>query len=323
MSRKIAFIRLLTTCNAHCQMCSVWKRKKEELSLKKLFSMLKTLKKNGFNRVIFTGGEPTLYSKFKELNKFLEKEKIDFGLISNASKINEKSWKKLFPYKNPTGLILSLDSVDGKYHESMRGIEKLSKKVFSAVNVATKEGVFISINTVITKKNYKFLFDFLEYPFFRAVGEWHWIPVKFNDEFALNEKEWVELKEIYSKIKQKISESNFKVKLITTFDFEENTKSFSLLEKQDFTSNYYSCNNCSIAKKMVFIEMNGNVFRCNSFDDSLQKDVLFGNLNETDLNSIISSTENKLILKSPKCMNCDPRNQMFNKRGVWIECWSD
>jgi radical SAM protein with 4Fe4S-binding SPASM domain len=315
MGPELSFIRLTTKCNAQCEMCSVWRREPVSFKKDRLFSILKELKSNGVSKILLTGGEPTLYENFLDLNKFLEKENIDFGLISNGSVIYKK-WKSLFLYRKPSYIIFSLDSVSGDYHDKNRKIKNLTRNVMNSIRKALEENVIVSINTVLTRNNYLFLEDFLKFDFMSKISEWHWIPVKFSPKISLRAKDWKALKGIYQKIKRKKVISN----LVTTFNFIENVK-YSNLEKGELTSSYYAYHDCKISQKLLFIEVNGDVFRCNSFDIGSANNICLGNINDQGINIIISKLMKNILLETPKCKNCDPRNQMFNKDGHIYENW--
>ncbi|MDD3083866.1 MAG: radical SAM protein [Candidatus ainarchaeum sp.] len=312
---KIAFIRLLNTCNCKCEMCSVWRRPPEEFDFDELKKIILTVKKHGFDKIIFTGGEPTIYTKFKELISFLNKNNFSFALITNGSIIQEK-WNQLFSEKKPDFIIFSLDSFSKKYHDTNRGFPGIHDKVTNAIRFVISKKVNIIINTVITKNNYKELLEFIKFDFFKNLMEWQWMPVKFSPELALRKKEWKEIKktfDLYNKI-------NSKPRIVSVFDFPENLDNLS---KENFTGNYYSKNDCKICEKMLFIDINGNVYRCNSFDDRLIDKVRFGNFREKGLDNLIKKMEKEIILPKPGCVNCDARNQRYNSKGVLIDCWSN
>jgi len=317
---KIAFIRLLNTCNCKCQMCSVWKRNPEEFELDKLTNILETLKSKGYDKIVFTGGEPTIYSRFDELNKFIKEKGFSFGLISNGSVIKDR-WQSLFSFKEPDFIIFSLDSFESEYHDNNRGILGLHKKVVEAIDFTLTKGVDVVINTVITKNNFLELEKFSKFTFFKDLTEWQWMPVKFAPEIALGEKEWIEIKKIYDFYLNR--NNTFIPNIISTFDFKENTKNFSNLINEKFTQDYYLKNDCNICKKQIFIDIDGSVYRCNSFDTRMGDKVCFGNFNKNSIEELITKAELKEVFEKPGCVNCDPRNQRYNQKGIWIETWKN
>ncbi len=311
MNSKIIFIRLTTKCNANCRMCSIWKRKPEHFKYNTLLDILLFFKSKGYANVIFTGGEPTLYPKFTLLNKFLKDNNLNFGLITNGSTLVD-NWDKLFKYKLPNGIIFSLDSVDD-YHSKNRGIKNLTTIVISGIKKAQRMNIKTSINTVITNVNYKKIIKFSEFDFIEKVDEWHLIPVKFNNDLHLTKTQWIEFNTIYNNIKNKS-------KIISSFNFKANID-FDNLEREEYTSKFYLKNACRICEKMIFIDINGNIYRCNSFDNNSDSFCLFGNFKKEDLNKIYTKIKKSPILEKPTCKNCDPRNQLYNKKGVLFENW--
>jgi MoaA/NifB/PqqE/SkfB family radical SAM enzyme len=309
MGPEVAFIRLTNKCNARCQMCSVWRRAKYSFDQKALFTLLTDLKKNNLKKILFTGGEPTLYPDFPSLNKFLWQNKLDFGLISNGSTIY-KDWAKLFPYKKPELIIFSLDSVVSKYHQENRGIPALTKKVSKSITKVLANNVQVAINTVLTKNNYQDLASFLTLKSLPKIKEWHWIPAKYCPSLSLNLADWTKCYNIYQTIKKNKKLKN--VKLITPFNFCPFLKGKAKIYKNYSTQNFYQSHDCRILNKMIFIEINGDVYRCNCFPAKTKKFFL-GNINKCNLNHLIKKIKKQIVLKRPGCKYCDPRNQYYNQ----------
>jgi len=312
---EIAFIRLTSQCNAKCEMCSVWQRKPEFFSIEGIIKLLSSLKEMGINKIIFTGGEPTLYSEFSRLNKYLSDNCIEFGVITNGSVLVNR-WNKIFKYIEPKFVVFSLDGADRDYHDRNRKIDNLTNKVIEGINFAVQKDVKVIINTVITKDNFRLIEEFASADFMKYIIEWHWIPVKFVPRLLLSIKQWQELFKSYKKIKKE----NKKLNIISPFDFIENEIAFTKFAKGNYTSKFYNKHSCYISKNMIFIDNNGDVFRCNACDYNLKKDVYFGNINVKEAKEIINEAKDN-ILDKPKCAHCDPRNQLFNREEKIYEGW--
>jgi MoaA/NifB/PqqE/SkfB family radical SAM enzyme len=81
-----------SACNLKCDFCSVKDRNlHESLNFEtQIIPLIKELKKRGLKAVILSGGgEPLLYSKFKKLIEFLDKNELEIGLITNGTLLNK------------------------------------------------------------------------------------------------------------------------------------------------------------------------------------------------------------------------------------------
>ncbi len=79
-------ISLTGKCNASCPWCFYRdNRDNEELEYKVVLRLMDELKSMGTKAISWTGGgEPTLYSKFKEVSDYCNKQGIKQGLFTNA-----------------------------------------------------------------------------------------------------------------------------------------------------------------------------------------------------------------------------------------------
>ncbi len=151
------YLVLCMDCNHKCIFCSV---KKQELYLTRedFESKVDTLIKTGTIRFVFTGGEPTMHPDIVLFAKIV-KEKLPSGeirIITNGTKLNEKLLKELSPYVKK--LVFSIHHIDPKVQMEINKSEEIElPKVFENIQIATRMGYEISINTTIIEQNYRIL----------------------------------------------------------------------------------------------------------------------------------------------------------------------
>jgi MoaA/NifB/PqqE/SkfB family radical SAM enzyme len=160
-------------CNSRCKTCFFWKNlnKKKDLSLKEISSLLKKLPK--IENVLISGGEPFLREDISEI--ISEMVKINnikaVGIPTNClleEKILSNTEKIL--QENP-GLRLEINcSLDGlkKEHDFIRGVNGNFNRTISTIkklNVLKKKypSLKVTVNTVITNRNYLLLSSLIEH----------------------------------------------------------------------------------------------------------------------------------------------------------------
>ncbi len=147
-------------CNNHCFFCvqgdkrnfCVAKSKKEIKD-----SLIEAYTK-GKTQVVFTGGEPALHPDFFELIKIAKKIGYDSVMIQTNG--------RMFAYKNfcvktiQAGADLFSPAVHGhnkKIHDYLTDAEGSFDQTVKGIKNLKNLNQFVSTNTVVTSKNYKFL----------------------------------------------------------------------------------------------------------------------------------------------------------------------
>jgi MoaA/NifB/PqqE/SkfB family radical SAM enzyme len=161
-------------CMLRCKMCYKWQEdifvKKDHLygmpdlaQYKKFFSELKELVEEGFI-VNFGGGEALLHKDIFDLIRAAADHGFRTNLNSNGYLIDQQVAKKL----GQAGLVdikLSLDSLDRKVHDHLRGVDGVYDQVLKAISnlhdYAPK--VNISLISVIYEQTYRDFIDLIEW----------------------------------------------------------------------------------------------------------------------------------------------------------------
>lgn len=139
----------------------------KELSINQIRDILKEFEEMQGLRVLITGGEPLVHSRFKEINELLPEFFIRKVLFTNGLLLSKEMLKKL----NVAEIQVSIDGLEGA-HDSLRG-KGTFRSAIDAVKRAIDSGFEVSVSTMVHAKN---LEDFDEMErLFKDMGIKDWI----------------------------------------------------------------------------------------------------------------------------------------------------
>lgn len=150
---------LTKACNMQCKFCFATFNdlKNEKFDLNKALSILDEVKKAGFEKITFAGGEPTLIPSLVTIVKHAKELGLNTTIVTNGYKLlNSYLLSELSDSLD--WLALSVDSTtENSNNESGRvtrkGNQLLRKDIEEIVNEARLYGIKIKINTVVSKYN--------------------------------------------------------------------------------------------------------------------------------------------------------------------------
>jgi radical SAM protein with 4Fe4S-binding SPASM domain len=181
-------LQITNKCNLRCRHCYIGNGGTDELSVKQIKETLKEFEQMQGLRVLITGGEPLLHSKFEEMNEMLPQFSVRKVLFTNGLLLKERI-KKL----NVEEIQVSIDGLEDA-HDSLRG-KGTFKEAMKAVNLSLDYGFHVSIATMVHPGN---LDDFEEMErLFKDMGIKEWtvdVPcitgrLKENREFQIRPEE--------------------------------------------------------------------------------------------------------------------------------------
>lgn len=142
-------------CNYSCGFCFHTAKTSHVESLENCKLILNELRKAGFQKINFAGGEPFLQAKL--LGKLVEYSKLEckfssVSIISNGSKITEEWFKSYSQFLDILGV--SCDSIDEEINQKIgRGKGNHILHVTRAAELCEKYNVIFKINTVVNRYN--------------------------------------------------------------------------------------------------------------------------------------------------------------------------
>lgn len=156
---------LTTSCNHDCIYCyNVWKYQKYPRgtmgvdSWKKVISKLKDETK--IQVISLSGGEPLLYPDIFKLIEFNKKQGLSVNLLTNASKIDEKTAKRLVDLGVDI-FEISLVAPNEKLHKKLKGTDDFEKVIRGLHNINEAGGKIVTV-FVATADNIRYLKETLD-----------------------------------------------------------------------------------------------------------------------------------------------------------------
>lgn len=160
MIPKIIDYRITSLCNLNCPFC-FGTRIKNKMDLKSVFYFFEEMSRYGLEKVVITGGEPTLSPDFKDIVIGLRKIGLKLYLSTNGYFLNNVTLDNQFILDNFDCIALPLEANDEHIHNCMR-VSKINhyENIKSALNyIRQNSDIQIKLETVVTQINY----DYVEY----------------------------------------------------------------------------------------------------------------------------------------------------------------
>jgi len=165
---KNLMINITERCNLTCKHCYITDKNKIDMPLEDILSLIQEFYELQGIRLILTGGEPFLYSKFKELLIRLKHIPLQKVILTNGVLINEMGDEILNLLKeNYFEIFVSLDGME-ESHNDFRNA-KCFNDTIEGIKTLLRKGITVSINTMVHKQN---LDEFEEmYELISSLGE--------------------------------------------------------------------------------------------------------------------------------------------------------
>lgn len=144
-------IKLTNRCNLNCMFCSQGNAKNVEIDLDVVKNVLKEAKIYGVCEVIYTGGEPLLYSHIQEIIEYGKKLGLHQLLVTNG--INLDKYTQLI-VSNINNVGISIHGNE-EIHDAIVGFNGAYKKVATNIERLTqyRNAPYITLNFTISEKN--------------------------------------------------------------------------------------------------------------------------------------------------------------------------
>jgi len=141
---------LTNRCNYRCRSCGVWREKQKsvEVSVEEVKAGLDALKKIGVAEIVFSGGNPLLREDIDEILTYASQYFITTIYDNGSMALN-----KIDALRNADFVAISLDTLDEKKNDYMRGVKGAWKKSMEAIEKLYEEGISVGVAPTISQLN--------------------------------------------------------------------------------------------------------------------------------------------------------------------------
>lgn len=136
---------------------------KDVVSTNDLFWIMDQMALNKIRKLALCGGEPFLFNGLMEVVAYASTKNIQCYITSNGMTIHKLQENDLQLLKsNNSEINISMDSFDENILSKTRGTSKALSNVLMSIDVLQNRGIPFTILSVITKHNFRELFDFIK-----------------------------------------------------------------------------------------------------------------------------------------------------------------
>ncbi len=177
---KILYIRLLTACNAGCDMCGFrFSNAPFRVTTEDYADILNAVENSGYGWIRFTGGEPLLHPHIVDFVKLATEKGIGTSIISNGIILDRKL--EALAEKGLKQIILSIDGY-GAIHDSLRKYPGLFERNIESLKNAKQMGLNTRVNTVVSPANCASLIDLQRKLTEIKADMWEVTPIKLDEQ---------------------------------------------------------------------------------------------------------------------------------------------
>jgi radical SAM protein with 4Fe4S-binding SPASM domain len=142
-------LQITDRCNLRCRHCYIGEGNGDELSPGRIRNILQEFEAMQGLRLLVTGGEPLLHSRFAEINGMLPEFSVRKALFSNGLLLD----RCLLEGLNVDEVQVSIDGLESS-HDALRGRGSFRRAV-RAVELAAEADLDVSVSTMIHSQNLK------------------------------------------------------------------------------------------------------------------------------------------------------------------------
>ncbi|WP_300410739.1 radical SAM protein [Lagierella sp.] len=304
-------------CNLNCRHCingDFLNKSKEELTYNEILDIIDSISNEvEIDYIHFLGGEPTVRTDFFDICKYLNENQIHFGFNTNCLKLKGELLNKLKNLKYLDCITISLEGPNEKINDQIRGkrVFRKIKKSIDEINKFTEKKPKITINTVVSKLNYKHIKEIIEFCIFNEISELTLLELVEignaqgeNMGLSYNQK-W----EVLKCIDQKLKESSTELKIIPKFVRQLTIDAFNIIENGNLPNVKHGC---GAGLDFVFIDNRGNCFSCDGIRNAklqendlniVEKDFKYA-WHDKSFSQIFEKLESEEYNKTEPCINC-------------------
>ncbi|MDD5066909.1 MAG: radical SAM protein [bacterium] len=154
------WLRLTRLCNNNCVFClDKENRKGTIVKFSEIKAEVKKARKQGSDKLILSGGEPTLHPDYLEIIRFARQAGFrEIQTVTNGRMFAYRNFLKKALENGLTETTFSFHGHTRELYEKQSGIKGSYEQAFTGLtNVLNSKGLIVNIDIVINKINYRYL----------------------------------------------------------------------------------------------------------------------------------------------------------------------
>jgi len=161
---------LTSRCNYRCRGCNVWRGKHHtrEVPTDEVKEGLDVLRDLGVLEIVLSGGNPLLRDDVGEIIDYCSRFFVT-TIYDNGS----LALKRIDDLRNADFVAISLDTLDQKKFDYIRGVEGAWSNAMNAIETLRDEGINVGVSPTISQLNLYEIVDFTRYFTDRGVPVWY------------------------------------------------------------------------------------------------------------------------------------------------------
>ena len=160
---------LTRKCNFRCRGCNVWRQQDEnELSTEQVKKGLNILRDLGVVDLVLSGGNPLLREDIDEILQYASNFFIT-TIYDNGS----MAVKKMDALRHADLVAISIDSLDPKKNDYVRGVKGAWRTAMQAVEHLHSEGISVGVTPTVSQFNLYEILDFTKYFLAKDIPVWY------------------------------------------------------------------------------------------------------------------------------------------------------
>lgn len=290
------FLGLTYRCNLNCKHCYVEKRQHQEMPYKMIKDLLDELSDLGVFKIVFSHGESILRSDFFKIIEYCNKLDLVTTLLTNGTLLDERMVAKLKEGKI-SKILISLDSLDRKYLNKLRGRDNILDKVTNAMHFLFRDKINFGLNVTLNESSIKMLEEIISVAMENGASEVNFLTLRPSSDKSkkVDKKKW----ESYSKTIKEIR--RLKLKYINKINIGfHDPLSIKILEKETTKKDFKDLileNECQAGRLWMSIQPSGDIQPCNFLP------IIVGNLWKKSFKEIYKEKKAYNTI-SEKCAQC-------------------
>jgi MoaA/NifB/PqqE/SkfB family radical SAM enzyme len=181
-------INLTSACQSSCIYCEIgqthYKNEKTLLNYDDLIWVVDEMKNGGIKKLILGGGEPLLFPTIFKVIDYANNFNIRCYILTNGFLLPRLTPDEIAVLKKcNTSISISIDSFDEKLEDFLRGAKCSLESPLQGIGILNENEIPIGMLTVVSKYNYKELYDMVVKAYELGIKSVSFAPVSFASNF--------------------------------------------------------------------------------------------------------------------------------------------